>query len=79
MSGALRAYVDLWSLRPADWVGHVRFYIIPLGVNYISRYLTSVDAGYSALFGGDGWLSLCDRAADGSLQDTSDITTRINR
>lgn len=32
ISSALRAYVDLWALRPPDWGTHVRFYIVPLGM-----------------------------------------------
>ncbi|XP_077300386.1 phosphofurin acidic cluster sorting protein KrT95D isoform X2 [Arctopsyche grandis] len=79
ISSTLRAYVDLWALRPPDWGTHVRFYLVPLGVNYISRYLASMDAGYAILFGGEGWQSLCERAADGSINDANDLVNRINR
>lgn len=48
-------------------------------MNNISRYLSSVDAGYSLLFGGDGWQTLCERVADGSIGDASEMSSRINR
>lgn len=49
------------------------------GVNYISRYLASMDSGYAILFGSEGWQSLCERAADGSINDANDLASRINR
>lgn len=41
ISSTLRAYVDLWALRPPDWGSHVRFYIVPLGmfILFVSIYM----------------------------------------
>lgn len=38
-----------------------------------------MDSGYAILFGSDGWQSLCERAADGSINDANDLANRINR
>lgn len=31
----LRHYVDLLGVRPPDWVNHIRFYIVPIGINIL--------------------------------------------
>ncbi|KAI5631509.1 PACS-1 cytosolic sorting protein domain-containing protein [Phthorimaea operculella] len=49
------------------------------GPNTVSRYLSSTDTGYSLLFSGDQWPALCERAADCSMQDVSEMSSRIAR
>ncbi len=31
VNSLLRPYVDLFSTRPPDWQGYLKFYIVPLG------------------------------------------------
>lgn len=49
------------------------------GLNYISRYLASIDSGYAILFGGEGWHNLCERAVDGLMTDVNDLSNRLSR
>ncbi|XP_031785463.1 phosphofurin acidic cluster sorting protein 2 isoform X2 [Nasonia vitripennis] len=56
----LRHYVDLLSFRPPDWMHYLRFLVVPLGSNTLSRYLASIDARYALLFG-DEWRELAER------------------
>lgn len=46
----LRHYVEQLSFKPPDWVNYIKFYIIPLGLNTISRYLGTVDSYYGTTF-----------------------------
>ncbi|GLV43335.1 Krueppel target at 95D [Carabus blaptoides fortunei] len=50
VSSCLRHYVDLLSAKPPDWQGYMRFYVVPLGMNGIARYLSTLDSLYSNLF-----------------------------
>ena len=35
----LRPYVELFSSKPPDWQGFIKFFIIPLGVNTVSKHI----------------------------------------
>lgn len=81
----LRHYVDLLSNRPPDWVNHLRFYIVPIGSNAISRYLRNVDQSFGILFCTETWSQICERAANAVSSDSpqlkcdiTEITSRIN-
>lgn len=53
------------------------------GSSSISRYLSSIDQSYCAMFGTDNWYQLCERAGslDSSLvkSDIIELTNRIQR
>ncbi|XP_046971143.1 phosphofurin acidic cluster sorting protein 1 isoform X3 [Vanessa cardui] len=76
-AAALRAHADLAARRhdaPA-----LRFYIVPTGPNTISRSLGASDSTYAALFCNETWNSLCERAADASMPDIAEMSSRIAR
>lgn len=79
----LRHYVELLGIRPPDWVNHIRFYIIPLGLCGVARYLSVVDSSYSSMFGTENWQQICDRAANlesaQSKNESAEIISRIQR
>ncbi|XP_075983273.1 phosphofurin acidic cluster sorting protein KrT95D isoform X2 [Anticarsia gemmatalis] len=77
-SAALRAHAELAARRPHD-APPVRFYIIPVGPSVIARHLSATDGGYAALFTGDSWANICERAADGSVTDVAEMSSRIGR
>ncbi|XP_025990015.1 phosphofurin acidic cluster sorting protein 2 isoform X3 [Solenopsis invicta] len=54
INAVLRHYVDLLSFRPPDWQNYMKFLVVPLGSNTLTKYLGSIDAKYSKLFG-DEW------------------------
>ncbi|XP_064118326.1 phosphofurin acidic cluster sorting protein 1-like isoform X9 [Macrobrachium nipponense] len=61
ISCVLRPYVDQFSSKPPDFQNHVRFLIIPLGVNSLAKYLGSVDSVYGAAFVSDTWREVVER------------------
>ncbi|CAH0594027.1 unnamed protein product [Chrysodeixis includens] len=77
-SAALRAHAELAARRPHD-APSVRFYIIPIGPSVIARHLSASDGAYASLFTSDSWANICERAADGSAPDVSEMTSRIGR
>lgn len=77
-SAALRAHAELASRRPHD-APPVRFYIIPIGPSVIARHLSASDGGYASLFTSDSWSNICERAADGSAADITEMSSRIGR
>ncbi|XP_050665625.1 phosphofurin acidic cluster sorting protein 1 [Leptidea sinapis] len=78
-AGALRAHTELAARRPHD-APPLRYYIVPLGSTTVSRYLSSSDPTYCALFNNDSWSALCERAAtDSERSDRSEISSRIAR
>ncbi|KAF4089807.1 hypothetical protein AMELA_G00042570 [Ameiurus melas] len=56
LSTVLRLFVDHLTHKTPDWLGYLRFLIIPLGVGAhpVSRYLASIDYSDSVLLGANG-------------------------
>ncbi|CAH0756209.1 unnamed protein product [Diatraea saccharalis] len=77
VAGALRAHADLAARRPHDAL-QIRFYIVPYGPNTVARYLGATDSTYAALFLGETWASLCERATD-NVADIAEMSSRIAR
>ncbi|XP_015440258.1 PREDICTED: phosphofurin acidic cluster sorting protein 2 isoform X2 [Dufourea novaeangliae] len=63
----LRHYVDLLSFRPPDWQNYLKFLVVPLGSNTLSKYLSSIDGKYSMLFG-EEWKELLEREGGGASE-----------
>ncbi|CAH2045973.1 unnamed protein product, partial [Iphiclides podalirius] len=77
-AAALRAHAELAARRPHD-APPVRFYVVPVGPCTVSRYIAAADSTYAALFTGDAWAPLCERAADHSMPDIAEMSSRIAR
>lgn len=71
-SACLRNFVELLSGRSPEWQSYLRFYIIPVGNNSISRHLSTLDQGYAGLFPIDGSGGSGERIFE-------DLITRIQR
>ncbi|XP_011870597.1 PREDICTED: phosphofurin acidic cluster sorting protein 2 isoform X3 [Vollenhovia emeryi] len=67
INAVLRHYVDLLSFKPPDWQSYMKFLVVPLGSNTLTRYLGSIDPKYSKLFG-DEWKELLEREGGGSSE-----------
>ncbi|XP_063627539.1 phosphofurin acidic cluster sorting protein 2 isoform X2 [Cydia splendana] len=76
-AAALRAHAELAARRPHD-APPMRFYIVPIGGVTVARHLAATDTAYGALFG-DAWAACCERAAEGSLPDQTEMSSRIAR
>ncbi|XP_015585151.1 phosphofurin acidic cluster sorting protein 2 isoform X2 [Cephus cinctus] len=73
VNAVLRHYVDLLSFRPPDWQNYLRFLVVPLGSNTLSKYLGSLDTKYSMLFG-DEWKELLEREAGGASEGAARVS-----
>lgn len=72
INAVLRHYVDLLSFRPPDWQNYMKFLVVPLGSNTLTRYLGSVDPKYSMLFG-DEWKELLEREGGASNEGAARV------
>ncbi|KAK0164559.1 hypothetical protein PV328_003174 [Microctonus aethiopoides] len=72
VNAVLRHYVDLLSFRPPDWQNYLKFLIVPLGSNTLSKYLGSIDSKYAILFG-DEWKELMEREGGGASEGAARV------
>ncbi|XP_069806295.1 phosphofurin acidic cluster sorting protein 2 isoform X3 [Dendropsophus ebraccatus] len=87
LSAVLRLFVEQLSHKTPDWLGYIRFLIIPLGSNPVAKYLGSVDSKYNNLFQDSAWRELFTKldaqASDVSLlstiQDPPDVVSRVTQ
>uniref|UniRef100_A0A8D2CQ06 Phosphofurin acidic cluster sorting protein 2 n=1 Tax=Sciurus vulgaris TaxID=55149 RepID=A0A8D2CQ06_SCIVU len=80
LSAILRLFVDQLSHKTPDWLGYMRFLIIPLGSHPVARYLGSVDYRYHNFFQDLAWRDLFNKLeAQSAVQDTPDIVSRITQ
>ena len=74
----LRPYVELFSSKPPDWQGFIKFFIIPLGVNSVSKHIGSHDPMYASLFLHESWKELLEMAEPGKAE-VSQIVNRVSQ
>ncbi|KAM9202718.1 phosphofurin acidic cluster sorting protein 2 isoform 2-T2 [Dugong dugon] len=80
LSAILRLFVEQLSHKTPDWLGYMRFLIIPLGSHPVARYLGSVDYRYNNFFQDLAWRDLFNKLeAQGAVQETPDIVSRITQ
>ncbi|XP_048217849.1 phosphofurin acidic cluster sorting protein 2 isoform X2 [Perognathus longimembris pacificus] len=80
LSAILRLFVEQLSHKTPDWLGYMRFLVIPLGSHPVARYLGSVDYRYNNFFQDLAWRDLFNKLeAQSSVQDTPDIVSRITQ
>ncbi|XP_023561412.1 phosphofurin acidic cluster sorting protein 2 isoform X8 [Octodon degus] len=86
LSAILRLFVEQLSHKTPDWLGYMRFLIIPLGSHPVARYLGSVDYRYHNFFQDLAWRDLFNKLEAQSaapppraVQDTPDIVSRITQ
>lgn len=76
ISCVLRPYVDQFSSKPPDFQNHIRFLIIPLGVNSLAKYLGSIDSTYGAAFVSESWREVIERW---EKPDVQEVVNRVHR
>ncbi|XP_047351870.1 phosphofurin acidic cluster sorting protein 2 isoform X2 [Vespa velutina] len=76
VNAVLRHYVELLSFKPPDWQNYLRFLVVPLGSNTLSKYLSSVDTKYSVLFG-DEWKELLEREGGGASEGAARVSEYV--
>ncbi|KAG9480914.1 hypothetical protein GDO78_010275 [Eleutherodactylus coqui] len=87
LSAVLRLFVEQLSHKTPDWVGYLRFLIIPLGSNPVAKYLGTVDYKYNNLFQDSAWRELftkldaqtSDVSLLSTIQDPPDVVSRVTQ
>ncbi|KAG5265602.1 hypothetical protein AALO_G00244290 [Alosa alosa] len=80
LSVVLRLFVDHLSHKTPDWLGYMRFLIIPLGAHPVSKYLGSIDYRYNSLFQDTAWRDLFHKPEAPIIpQDSLDVVSRITQ
>uniref|UniRef100_A0A8C2KSF1 Phosphofurin acidic cluster sorting protein 2 n=1 Tax=Cyprinus carpio TaxID=7962 RepID=A0A8C2KSF1_CYPCA len=75
LSVVLRLFVDHLTHKTPDWLGYLRFLIIPLGVHPVAKYLASIDYRYNSLFQDSAWRDLFHKPE----APTSDVVSRVTQ
>ncbi|XP_053522007.1 phosphofurin acidic cluster sorting protein 2 isoform X1 [Artibeus jamaicensis] len=80
LGAVLRLFVEQLSHKTPDWLGYMRFLVIPLGSHPVARYLGSVDHRYHNFFQDLAWRDLFNKLeAQSAVQDTLDIVSRVTQ
>uniref|UniRef100_A0A8C5N032 Phosphofurin acidic cluster sorting protein 1 n=1 Tax=Leptobrachium leishanense TaxID=445787 RepID=A0A8C5N032_9ANUR len=76
LSFLLGAYVTNLASRASDWLGYLRFLLVPVGSHPVCKYLSSLDSRYSSLFFDVSWRELFSRA-EPPASESFDVIGRI--
>ncbi|XP_042292774.1 phosphofurin acidic cluster sorting protein 2 isoform X3 [Thunnus albacares] len=80
LSAVLRLFVDHLSSKTPDWLGYMRFLIIPLGAHPVSKYLGTIDYRYNNLFQDAAWRDLFHKPeAPVVVQESPDVVSRVTQ
>ncbi|XP_005352034.1 phosphofurin acidic cluster sorting protein 1 [Microtus ochrogaster] len=76
LSSILRFFVKSLASKTPDWLGYMRFLIIPLGSHPVAKYLGSVDSRYSSTFLDSAWRDLFSRS-EPPVSEPLDVVGRV--
>ncbi|XP_075044846.1 phosphofurin acidic cluster sorting protein 1 isoform X2 [Mixophyes fleayi] len=76
LSFLLGAYVTNLAGRTSDWLGYLRFLLIPLGSHPVCKYISSMDPRYALLFCDASWRELFNRS-ESPVTEPFDVIGRI--
>ncbi|NXX95214.1 PACS2 protein, partial [Centropus bengalensis] len=80
LSAVLRLFVEQLSHKTPDWLGYMRFLIIPLGSHPVAKYLASVDYRYNNFFQDLAWRDLFNKLeAQTIVSEVPDVVSRITQ
>uniref|UniRef100_I3KU58 Phosphofurin acidic cluster sorting protein 2 n=1 Tax=Oreochromis niloticus TaxID=8128 RepID=I3KU58_ORENI len=77
LSAVLRLFVDHLSHKTPDWLGYMRFLIIPLGAHPVSKYLGTIDYRYNSLFQDAAWRDLFHKPE--APVESPDVVSRVTQ
>ncbi|XP_058698587.1 phosphofurin acidic cluster sorting protein 2 isoform X6 [Poecile atricapillus] len=80
LSAVLRLFVEQLSHKTPDWLGYMKFLIIPLGSHPVAKYLGSVDYRYNNFFQDLAWRDLFNKLeAQTTVSEAPDVVSRITQ
>ncbi|XP_078262346.1 phosphofurin acidic cluster sorting protein 2 isoform X2 [Rhinoraja longicauda] len=80
LSAILRLFVEHLSHKTPDWLGYMRFLIIPLGSHPLAKYLSSIDYRYNIFFQDAAWQDFFTKTeAPSIVQEIPDVVSRVTQ
>uniref|UniRef100_A0A4W3JZR7 Phosphofurin acidic cluster sorting protein 2 n=1 Tax=Callorhinchus milii TaxID=7868 RepID=A0A4W3JZR7_CALMI len=80
LSTILQLFVEQLTLKTPDWLGYMRFLIIPLGLHPVAKYLSSIDYRYSNFFEDATWRDFFTKPdAPTIVQEIPDVVARVTQ
>uniref|UniRef100_A0A6Q2XNM6 Phosphofurin acidic cluster sorting protein 2 n=1 Tax=Esox lucius TaxID=8010 RepID=A0A6Q2XNM6_ESOLU len=76
LGAVVRLFVDHLSHKTPDWLGYMRFLIIPLGSHPVSKYLGTIDYRYNSLFQDTAWRDLFHKP---EAPESPDVVSRVTQ
>ncbi|XP_043826881.1 phosphofurin acidic cluster sorting protein 1 isoform X1 [Dromiciops gliroides] len=76
LSSILRFFVKALANKTSDWLGYMRFLIVPLGSHPVAKYIGSVDSRYSSAFLDPAWRDLFSRS-EPPVAESLDVVGRV--
>ncbi|KAM8969486.1 phosphofurin acidic cluster sorting protein 1 [Sarcophilus harrisii] len=76
LSSILRFFVKALANKTSDWLGYMRFLIVPLGSHPVAKYIGSVDSRYSSAFLDPAWRDLFSRS-EPPVSESLDVVGRV--
>ncbi|KAG9346664.1 hypothetical protein JZ751_006976 [Albula glossodonta] len=78
LGAILQFFVTQLANKTSDWLGHMRFLVVPLGSHPIAKHLGALDNRYSAAFLDSTWRDLFSRT-EPPQTDVVDVAGRISQ
>ncbi|XP_061462588.1 phosphofurin acidic cluster sorting protein 1 isoform X3 [Rhineura floridana] len=76
LSSILRFFMKQLANKTSDWLGYMKFLIIPLGSHPVAKYMGSVDSRYSSMFLDATWRELFGKS-EPPMTEPFDVVGRI--
>ncbi|KAJ8281829.1 hypothetical protein COCON_G00043480 [Conger conger] len=78
LGAILQFFVTQLANKTSDWLGHMRFLVVPLGSHPVAKHLGTLDNRYSAAFLDSTWRDLFSRT-EPPQSDALDVAGRISQ
>ncbi|KAG7484934.1 hypothetical protein MATL_G00055490 [Megalops atlanticus] len=78
LGAILRFFVTQLANKTSDWLGHIRFLVVPLGSHPVAKHLGTLDSRYSSSFLDSAWRDLFSRS-EPPQNDAVDVAGRISQ
>ncbi|XP_064205401.1 phosphofurin acidic cluster sorting protein 1-like isoform X3 [Anguilla rostrata] len=78
LGAILRFFVTQLANKTSDWLGHMRFLVVPLGSHPVAKHLGALDNRYSAAFLDSAWRDLFSRL-EPPQNEVLDVAGRISQ
>uniref|UniRef100_A0A8C9S9U9 Phosphofurin acidic cluster sorting protein 1a n=1 Tax=Scleropages formosus TaxID=113540 RepID=A0A8C9S9U9_SCLFO len=76
LGAILRFFVSQLANKTSDWLGHIRFLVVPLGSHPVAKHLAALDNRYGSAFLDTAWRDLFSRS-EPPQTEVLDVTGRI--